>query len=236
MKNNNTQSRRNFLGMLATGALASGVSFIPNSLLASDQLKGEADFLLKDLDTGADKLEAALQKVGNMKHPVCYDISQAIPWGIIWSNVYYMTNKQTGTAEQNIGMLNVLRHHGMYYAMNDDVIAKYKLGEFFHVEDPTTKAMAMRNPYYEPTKGTFPVEGLSGIKGLQEIGAKFCVCDMARKVNAMFIAQKMNADQETVYQDLVDGTLPGIMPAPSGVWVLGRLAENKIAYIDASVG
>ncbi len=236
MKNTYTHSRRNFLGLLATGAVASGISLIPNSLLASDQLNGGAHFLIKDLDKGAEELETALKKVGSMKHPVCYDVSQAIPWGVIWSNVYYMTNKETGTEEQNIGLLNVLRHHGMFFAMNDDVIAKYKLGEFFHVEDPTTKAMAMRNPYYDPAKGTFPVDGLVGIKGLQASGAKFCVCDMARKVNAMFIAQKVGADQETVYKDLVAGTLPGIMPAPSGVWVLGRLAEHKIAYIDASVG
>ncbi|WP_373395919.1 hypothetical protein V8V91_15145 [Algoriphagus halophilus] len=71
---------------------------------------------------------------------------------------------------------------------------------------------------------------------MQDQGAVFCVCDMARKVNAMFVAQKMGLKQEEVYQDFVSGTLPGILTAPSGVWALGRLAENKIAYIDSSLG
>ena len=94
----------------------------------------------------------------------------------------------------------------------------------------------MRNPYYTPEDGGYPLPGLAGIKGLQEKGAKFFVCDMARKVYSQFVGQKEGVDPEIVYKDFVKGTLPGIDAAPSGVWALGRLAENKIAYIDASVG
>ena len=104
------------------------------------------------------------------------------------------------------------------------------------MDDPLTKKPTLVNPYYDPKDGVFPLPGLGGIKQLQEQGTVFCVCDMARKVNAMFVAKKMGLETEDVYNDFVEGTLPGIMPAPSGVWVLGRLAENKIAYIDASVG
>ena len=110
------------------------------------------------------------------------------------------------------------------------------MGEYFGLNDPITKAPALKNPYYDPEDGVFPLPGLAGIKGLQEKGALFCVCDMARKVNAQFVAQKVGSTTEEVYKDFVAGTLPGIEAAPSGVWALGRLAENKIAYIDASVG
>jgi hypothetical protein len=177
-----------------------------------------------------------LQGLGKKSHPVAYDISQANPWGFIWSNVYYLTNGETGTPPAQLGILNVLRHHGMIFAMNDATISKYKLGEFFGYNDPVTKKPAVRNPYYEPVDGAYPLPGLAGIKGLLENGTVFCVCDMARKVNAQFVAQKMGLKQEEVYKDFVAGTLPGIKIAPSGVWALGRLFENKIAYIDASVG
>ena len=236
MEAKSSQSRRNFIGVLATGAIASGLSLIPNIVQAKINTTESSGFALENLSLGANELDNELKKLSNKQYPVAYDISQANPWGFIWSNVYYMTNAETGTPGDELGVLNVLRHHGIFFAMNDDVISKYKLGEFIGINDPLTKKPALKNPYYKPEEGVFPLPGLAGIKGLQEQGAVFCVCDMARKVNSIFIAKKMGLDQEEVYKDLVEGTLPGIMPAPSGVWVLGRLAKNKIAYIDASVG
>ena len=234
MKNTHSNSRRKFFGTLATGAAATGISLIPNSIQA-ELMPDKFDFSIKDL-SGGDELDAAIKGIGKKMHPAAYDVSQANPWGFIWTNVYYMTNSETGTTPDKLGVLNVLRHHGMFFAMNDATISKYKLGEFFGYNDPVTKKPAVRNPYYEPVEGAYPLPGLAGIKGLQANGAVFCVCDMARKVNAQFVAQKMGAKQEDVYKDFVEGTLPGIMPAPSGVWALGRLGENGIAYIDASVG
>jgi len=234
METKNSHSRRKFLGAMTTGAMVAGFSLIPEPLQAKI-LSGNFDFKLEDLAKG-EELDKALKKLGNMAHPVAYDISQANAWGLIWSNVYYLTNDQTGTPAAELGVLNVFRHHGMLFGLNDHTISKYKLGEFFGHNDPITKAPMTRNPYYEPEDGVFPLPGLAGIKGLQENGTLFCICDMARQVYAQFVGQKMGVATEEVYEDFVAGTLPGIEAAPSGVWVLGRLAENKIAYIDASVG
>ncbi|MBN7814558.1 Tat (twin-arginine translocation) pathway signal sequence containing protein [Algoriphagus pacificus] len=236
MKEETLQSRRNFIGLFATGAVATGISLLPNSLQAKIKTDSSPDFAMKNLGAGGAELDEEIKKIGKKQHPVSYDISQANHWGFIWSNVYYMTNAETGTPGEQLGIFNVLRHHGMLFALNDQTIAKYKLGEFFGFNDPITKKPTLKNPYYIPEDGVFPLPGLAGIKDLQEQGAVFCVCDMARKVNSMFVAQKMGLNQEEVYQDFVAGTLPGILPAPSGVWALGRLAENKIAYIDSSIG
>ncbi|MBN3521070.1 twin-arginine translocation signal domain-containing protein [Algoriphagus lutimaris] len=236
MKEDIIQSRRNFIGLVATGAVASGLSLLPNNLQAKINKDASSGFAMSNMGAGGAELDEEIKRIGKKKHPVSYDISQAIPWGFIWSNVYYLTNAETGTPGEQLGIFNVLRHHGMIFALNDETISKYKLGEFFGYNDPVTKQPALKNPYYIPEDGVFPLPGLAGIKGLQEQGAVFCVCDMARKVNAMFVAQKMGLKQEEVYQDFVAGTLPGILPAPSGVWALGRLAENKIAYIDSSLG
>ena len=205
---------------------------IPQPIQAKMKSEG---LKLNDIAPSND-VDEALKNLGKMEHPVAYDVSQANPWGFIWSNVYYMTNAATGTPGNQLGVLNVLRHHGMIFAMNDATIKKYKLGAHFKFNDPQTKSPTLKNPYYVPADGTFPLPGLAGIKGLQAQGAVFCVCDMARKVNAQFIAKKMNLNTDDVYKDFVAGTLPGILPAPSGVWALGRLAENGIAYIDASIG
>jgi len=42
----------------------------------------------------------------------------------------------------------VLRHDALPLALNDSVWAKYQLGEVFKIEDPDTKAPAVRNPFY----------------------------------------------------------------------------------------
>jgi len=234
MEKNNLHSRRKFIGAITTGAVVAGLSFIPESIQA--KINPETlDFKLEDLAKGED-LDKALKELGKKAHPVAYDISQTNAWGLIWANIYYLTNEETGTTEKELGVLNVLRHHGMVFGLNDLTISKYNLGEFFGFNDPITKAPAMRNPYYEPEDGVFPLPGLAGIKGLQEKGTLFCICDMARKVYAQFVGEKMGVAKEEVYEDFVAGTLPGIESAPSGVWVLGRLTEYNISYIDASVG
>jgi hypothetical protein len=233
MKTADANSRRKFVAAVATGAGTLGLSFIP------DRIKAEG-FTFNNEGTGSKNevflLEKTLRQTGNKSHPVAFDISQANPWGFIWSNVYYRTNAETGTDEGQLGILNVLRHHGMLFALNHETIRKYQLGEFFSFNDPISGLPTVRNPFYQPEDGVFPLPGLAGIKELQENGAVFFVCDMARRVYAQFVAKKLGAKQQDVYQDFVNGTLPGILSAPSGVWVLGRLAENNIAYIDASVG
>ena len=235
METQKLNSRRKFIGSLTTGAMIAGLSLIPDPIQA--KIKSQAfDFNVADIATDGAKLDQTLKKLGAKAHPVAFDISQANPWGLIWSNVYYITNSETGTSESDLGVLNVFRHHGMIFGLNDATISKYKLGEFFGLNDPITNAPTVRNPYYDPEDGVFPLPGLAGIKALQEKGTVFCICDMARKVYAQFVAQKVGAKTEDVYNDFVAGTLPGVNAAPSGVWVLGRLAENKIAYTDASVG
>lgn len=233
MNTTNTQ-RRAFLGTLATGA-AAGLTFVSNGLeagishLSPDLIKSRALH-------GADSVEKMLKETGKLQHAVAYDVSQANPWGFIWSNVYYMTNEATGTPPDQLGVMNVLRHHGIIFSMNDEVIKKYNMGEVLNYKDPTTNAFAVRNPYLNVKEGTFPVPGLEGLRGLQAKGARFCVCNMALQVYSGFVGEAAGIPAEEVYEDFISNQVPGVELAPSGVWVLGRLAHNNIAYIDSSVG
>jgi len=236
METKRLNTRRKFISQLTTGAVATaGLTLVPQAIQAH-AASNKPTINLNRLSTNGVALDTVLKRLGQSAHPLAYDMSSVNPWGLIWSNVYYITNKETGTSESELGVLNVFRHHGMIFAMNDATIKKYNLGEFLGFNDPTTNKPALRNPYYTPEEGIFPLPGLAGIKGLQEKGAKFFVCDMARKVYSQFVGQKEGVDPEIVYKDFVNGTLQGIEAAPSGVWALGRLAENGIAYIDASIG
>ncbi len=234
MKTSNNQ-RRAFLGTIATGA-AAGLTLLSHQMEAGISSLNMDKMKTNTAALGGDEVMKMLHATGKKKHAVAYDVSQANPWGFIWTNVYYMTNDQTGTPPPQLGVVNVLRHHGIIFSFKDELIKKYNLGEMLNYKDPTTGAFAVRNPYLNVKEGTFPVPGLDGIEGLQAKGAGFCVCNMAYNVYSGFIAEAQGLKAEDVYNDMVASMLPGIELAPSGVWVLGRLAENKIAYIDSSVG
>lgn len=223
MKTNNDNSRRQFLGALALGATASTLSVLSNPIYA------------KTLAFSSKKMKKAEDWFKNIKgsHRVAYDGST--PHGglpIVWNWAFYLTNNETGSADDDITAMTVLRHSAIGYAMEDRLWAKYKLGEFFNVKD-YTKEFAVRNPVYEPQNGDFPINGPEGIKRLQERGAMFCVCNLALNVYGGFVAKGMSLDPTEVYNDFVSGILPGIQIVPSGVWALGRAQEHGCGYIFA---
>lgn len=225
--NHSLNSRRAFVGTLAAGVTA-GISMMSSQAQAKILTSSVAPM-------GGDEVDKGLNKIGKKQHPVAYDVSQANPWGVIWSNIYYMTNQETGTPNNQLGVLNVLRHDGILYSFNDDLVKEYQLGKLFKGNDKSGNPLT-RNPMYDPKDGDMPLPGLVGLKGLMERGAMVCVCNMAYKVYSSAVASKLGLNPDDVYNDFVAAKHPGIQIAPSGVWVLGRLAENGIAYIDASVG
>lgn len=217
-------SRRQFLGSLATGATVAGMGIMPQILQATTPINtalvGNADSWLKKGIKG--------------KHRIVYDGPEphnAFP--IIWTWAFYFTNNQTGTDDDDMTALCILRHNGIPFAMKDDLWAKYKFGEVFNIRDNTTQAPAVRNPYYQPKEGDYPMPGIDGIKALQKRGALFGVCDLAITVFSGAIAQKMNMDPKAVKEEWTAGLLPGVQLMPSGVWALGRAQKYGCGYIYA---
>lgn len=168
------------------------------------------------------------------KHRIVYDASEpheGLP--IIWSWVYYLTNNSTGTPDNDMTAMVVLRHNAIPFAMEDRLWQKYKFGELFNVKDNTTGKPALRNPYYAPGQGDFPFPEIQGIQALQARGAMFCVCNMALKVYSQIAAQTAGLDAEEVRQDWVKGVLKDIQIVPSGVWAVGRAQEHGFGYCYA---
>jgi hypothetical protein len=166
-------------------------------------------------------------------HRIVYDGST--PHGgfpIIWNWAFYMTNNGTGTADEDMTAMTVLRHTGLALAFSDRLWEKYPIGKVFGVNDSSGNPY-LRNPYYEPQDGDFPLPGIDGTKRMQERGALFCACDLATKVYSNVVAGQMGLDPTEVYNDWVSGVLPGIQLVPSGVWALGRAQEHGCGYIFA---
>ena len=217
-------TRRNFIGSVATGAAISSLGILPSVLQATTPMKteliGDAEKWLKEGIKG--------------KHKIVYDGPEphdAFP--IIWTWAFYLSNNQTGVEDKDMTALCVLRHNAIPFAMKDELWTKYKFGESFKINDNIAKAPALRNPYYEPKEGDFPLPPIQGIKDMQARGAMFCVCELAISAYSGFTAQAMKLDPEEVRKDWMEGILPGIQIVPSGVWALGRAQELGCGYIYA---
>jgi len=223
MKSETQNSRRNFLGALALGATASTLSMLANPVYA--KVPAFDDKKMSAAEDWFDKIKG--------KHRIVYDGST--PHGglpILWNWAYYFSHNETGTPDDDMTAMTVIRHSAIGFALEDRLWEKYKLGEFFDIKD-YTKEHAVRNPVFEPQDGDYPINGPGGIKSLQERGAMFCVCNLALQVYGNFIAQKMGLDGTEIYNDFISGILPGIEVVPSGVWALGLAQEHGCGYIFA---
>jgi hypothetical protein len=217
----NVSSRRAFVGTLAAGA----------GLLSTLPLSAKENPLNKTYSV--EEADMWFKKVKG-SHRIVYDAPEPhAGFPVIWTWVYYKTNNQTGTPDNDQTGMVVLRHNAIPFAMEDRLWEKYKLGEFFKINDNGTNAPAVRNPYWTPKDGDFPLPGIDGIKALQARGALFCVCDMALTVYSGFAAKGMNLNPEEVKKDWVSGILPGIQIVPSGVWAISRAQEKNCAYCYA---
>jgi hypothetical protein len=201
-----------------------GMLAFPSSLRAAPSLLSEPG---SDLEEWFNELKGKHKMVFDAPHP-----NGLFPFA--WPKVFLMTNEMTGTPSSESNAVVVLRHDSIPYAMNDQLWAKYKFGEFFKADDPLTGKPATRNPFNNPKPGDFTVPGVGpvqiGINELQAVGVKFCVCEMAITVNSHAMADKIKKDAEIIRKDWLAGLLPGIKPVPSGVWAIGRAQEHGCGY------
>ena len=215
-------SRRKFLGTLAATA---SLSSLAAPLLATPAIKADTK-LVSEADTWFKKVKGT--------HRVVYDAPEPhMGFPFIWAWAFYYTNNQTGTPDEDMTAVVVLRHNAIPFAMEDGLWEKYKFGNMFNITDNTTKAPALRNPYYQPKEGDYPMPGIDGIKALQDRGVMVCVCNLAISVYSGGAAQAMELNPEKVKEEWISGVLPGIQVVPSGVWALGRAQEHKCPYIYA---
>jgi len=235
--------RRGFIGILASGAAALGLTALATPLSLNAQQKGGAT----PATPAAPKSEADMwfDKVKG-KHRVVYDATrtnEVMPFA--WPRVFLITNAATGTPEGDCGVVVILRHEAIPYAFQDKMWSKYGFGEFFGVKDlgpafqaaDAAVATQTRNPFWNPKPGDFKLPGFGnlpiGINELQASGVMFCVCNAAMTVFSAVAAEKLGMNHEEVMKEWKANLIPGIQVVPSGVWAAGRAQEHKCAYIFA---
>jgi hypothetical protein len=84
------------------------------------------------------------------KHRIVLDMREPNEgMALAWAWVWLLTAPQAyGLQESDVGAALVLRHNAIPIALSDSAWEKYKLGEYFKINDPDTGKPAVRNPYY----------------------------------------------------------------------------------------
>jgi hypothetical protein len=213
-----TLDRRDFLQFAAMAAAVGAGAALP--VASANAEEGSTDFT-RWLDTISGKQRVVL----DVREP---NDGMAVAWA--W--VYLFTGPQAyGVKESDLGTVMVLRHNAIPFALDDAMWKKYKLGEFFKINDPQTKAAAVRHPYYK-TPVDPGVENMS-LKHHIDRGVKVAACDMAIHYYSGVIAKQAGLKHEDVKKEWMEATLPGIQHAPSGVVAIQGAVAKGCSYIFA---
>ena len=132
---------------------------------------------------------------------------------------------------EQIGTHPAANHNAIPIALADSVWAKYKLGEFFKIDDPETHAPAVRNPYY--LKMIDPFQPDMALQKLIDRGVKVAACDMAIAFYSGLAAKQMGLQHEAVMKEWSSAVLPGIFHAPSGLVACQGAATHGCTYLFA---
>jgi intracellular sulfur oxidation DsrE/DsrF family protein len=212
--------RRDFLGGIAAGAAALGLGDLMPSAQAADSGAGTP-------------FQSWLESIHGTYRQVYDAPAPNNGFALIWSHVFLMTAAQGyGVPESELGVVVVLRHSAIPIAFSDGMWEKYKLGEYFKVNDPATKAPATRNPFAHIKSGDMPLPE-AAVEKLIARGVKIAVCNTAIHHQSARIALQTGAQHEAVKQDWLSAVLPGIQVVPSGVLAVNGAQAKGCSYCFA---
>jgi hypothetical protein len=219
-----TTPRRGFLARIATMSVAFGAA-IPTLLHAqqSTQVHGSDR---PDVDEWLGALKGKHRQVLDA---VSVNDGASLMWSAVFLNSY---NQAAGIADSDLGAVTVLRHSAIPIAFNDAIWARYKLGEAFGVEDPFTKAPALRNPYWHASEDE-PASSSTAVETLLARGVIFGLCKLATTHNSARRARAVGVPQEEALKEWMAGVIPGITLVPSGIWAVNHAQEQGCTYCYA---
>ena len=211
--------RRDFIGLAAAMAAIGVGAALPVATAAAAQ--GPSTDFTRWLDSIPGKQRILL----DMREP---NGGMALAWAWVW---LFTAPPAYGVPESDVGTVVVLRHNGIPIALEDSAWKKYKLGEYFKIDDPETGKPAVRNPYYLTMSEPFLPD--MAMQKLIDRGVRVVACDMAIHFYSGEIAKQMGMKHEDVKADWNAAVLPGIAHAPSGVVACQGSVARGCTYLFA---
>ena len=145
-------------------------------------------------------------------------------------NYYDTYNTHYGVKDEQIDAVLTFYGGSTFFAVNDAMWSKYRLGEFLDVNDPATNRPAVRNLWRKsPVILGLTLPG-AGIDALHERGATFIVCNNALQIFAGLVAAKRGLAANVVYEDLKANILPEVDLVPAMVIAVEQAARAGLTY------
>jgi intracellular sulfur oxidation DsrE/DsrF family protein len=105
-------------------------------------------------------------------------------------------------------------------------------GEYFKIDDPATKAPALRNPFAFIKPGDMPLPE-AALEKLVARGVRFGVCHTAIHHQSMRIAKMAGVAHDVVKNDMLAAVIPGVQVVPSGVLAVNGAQTKGCTYCFA---
>jgi hypothetical protein len=196
-----------------SGALAVGLSGV---MTVSMHAQGET--------TKADGPDWPGKLKGRHRQVVdAYDVNSGFP--LAFAYTFLAPNAAPGAATAVV----ILRHGAFPIALNNAMWAKYKIGQSFKIDDPETKAPAVKNPFLNPKPGVL-VKDEMAIDRLLAKGTIFGACNVALVVQSKMLASNGGVTADEAAKEWAANLIPGITLIPSGTWGVNRAQEAGCTY------
>ena len=213
-------ARRSFIATVAAAAAAVGLSK-PAPATAAAESGGGTSF-----QTWLESIHGKYRQVYDATAP-------NNGYALAWSHVYLTTGVEGyDVPESDLGVVVVLRLTAVPLALQSNVWEKYKLGEFYKINDPGTKAPALRNPYAFIKPGDLPFPE-AALDQLIASGVRVAVCNTAIHFQSMRIAKEAGVAHEVVKGDFLAAVIPGVQVVPSGVLAINGAQRKGCTYCFA---
>lgn len=217
-------ARRDFLtratvGTMGAAIAAAGLSAVP-ALAAAQPSTTD-----RPVDPWS---EAWLDKITG-KHKQFFDaMSPNEGFALLFAaNFLNLYNEVYNIPDAQLSAVVGIRHFATPIAFNDAIWSKYKLGEFFKIMDPKTKAPATRNIFTYDDGMMFPN---ASVQKLQARGVIFTMCNVALTVLSGMTAEAAGVPAANAKAEWVAGLLPGVTLVPVGVLAVNRAQEKGCTY------
>jgi hypothetical protein len=151
-----------------------------------------------------------------------YEVNSGFPLAFV--HTFLLPNDPADTSA-----VLVLRHGAFPIALQDAMWQKYKIGESFKINDPETKAPAVKNPFYKPKSGTLLVDDMA-VDRLLARGTVIGACNVALMVQSKMLAGNAGVSAQEAAKEWAANIIPGVTVIPSGTWGVNRAQAAGCSY------
>jgi hypothetical protein len=223
-------NRREFLGRVTAGAA----------------LFGGMPLSLREMSHELDRASAPQQEQWDLSwidrltgtHKAVFDVPEIESgYGVwratIWQNQY---NQVLGVAPRDLTAVVVLRHNGIWLAMQQAFWDRYGVGQQMHVTHPITQKATTLNPVLL-TSASGEVPAAFDAVALDKFiarGGVALACQLAFEDVVEAVRTKDNVPADEARKRAASGLLPGVVLQPSGVFAAIRAQDAGCTYLRAS--